>query len=66
MQLLWLVLDIVLGVALAGIVAPLALFALPDPLRGPNVVLLVAVACIVVVSVLRRVVVGTPGLSEKR
>jgi hypothetical protein len=66
MQLLWLLLDIVLGVLLAGLVAPVALVALPDPVRGPKVAVIVAVACIVVVSTFRRVVVGTPGLREKR
>ncbi len=66
MQILWLLLDIVLGVVLAGVVTPLALAALPHPLRGPNVALIVAVTCIVVVSIFRRVVVGTPGLSDKR
>jgi len=66
MQVLWLLLDIVLGVVLAGIVVPLALVALPDPVRGPNVAVIVAITCIVVVSIFRRVVVGTPGLGEKR
>jgi hypothetical protein len=66
MQVLWLVVDVVLGVVLAGVIAPLALVALPDPVRGPNVLLIVAVSCIVAVSIFRRLVVGTPGLGEKR
>ena len=66
MQVLWFLLDIVLGVVLAGVVAPLTLVALPDQVRGPNAVVFVAVGCIVVVSVFRRLVVGTPGLGEKR
>lgn len=66
MQVLWLLLDIVLGVVLAGVVAPLALYALPAPVRGPEVLMIVAVTCVVVVSIFRRVVVGTPGVGEKR
>jgi hypothetical protein len=66
MQVLWLVLDIVIGVVLAGVVAPIALVVLPDEVRGPNVLMIVAVTCVVVVSIFRRVVVGTPGLGAKR
>jgi len=66
MQVLWLLLDIVLGVLLAGLVAPLALAALPDPARGPSVVVIAGIACIVVVSILRRVVLGTPGAGQNR
>ena len=66
MQVLWLLLDVVLGTVLAGLVAPLALAALPDPARGIPVVVIAAVACIVVVSAVRRLVVGTPGAGQNR
>ncbi len=66
MQFLWLLIDLVVGLFVAGIVVPLVLAALPDPVRGPNVLLFVAVACIVIVTVFRRLVVGTPGVSPKR
>jgi len=66
MQFLWLLLDVVLGVLLAGVVAPLALMALPAPARGPGVLAGVAIACIVAVSIFRHVVVGTPGAGQKR
>ena len=58
MQILWLLLDVVIGVLVAGAVAPLALAVLPAPVRGNSVLLVVAVACIVVVAVFRRVVIG--------
>jgi len=48
---------------IAPLVAPAVL---PDRVRGPNVAVIVAITCIVVVSIFRRVVVGTPGLGEKR
>jgi hypothetical protein len=66
MQVLWLLLDVVLGVVLAGLLAPLALAALPDPVRGTPVLVIAGIACIVVVSIFRRVVVGTPGAGENR
>ena len=66
MQVVWLLLDLVLGVLVAGLVAPFVVTALPDPARGTPVLLVAAVACIVVVSVLRRVVVGTPGARDNR
>jgi hypothetical protein len=65
MQLLWLVIDVIVGILLAGVVAPLALLSLPDQLRGPNVLIMASVTCVVVVSIFRRVLVGTPGLREK-
>jgi hypothetical protein len=58
MQVLWVLLDVVIGVLLAGVVAPLALVMLPAPARGNSVLLVVAAACIVVVSVFRRLAVG--------
>jgi len=58
MQVLWLLLDVVIGVLLAGVVAPLALVMLPAPARGNSVLLAVAVACILVVSLFRRIAVG--------
>ncbi len=61
----WLVLDVVLGLLLAGLVAPFALAALPEQVRGPGVLALAAVTCIVVVSIFRRFVVRTPGVDEK-
>lgn len=57
MQVLGLLLDVVIGIVLAGAIAPLALAALPQPVRGSSVLLVVAVACIVVVSLFRRIVV---------
>ncbi len=64
MAVVWLVIDLVVGLLLAGIVAPLAVFTLPDAVRGPKLLLAVGGLCVVVVSILRRLVVGTPG--EKR
>ncbi len=58
MQVLGLLLDVVIGVVLAGAVAPLALFALPADARGSSVLFIVAVGCIFVVAVVRRLVVG--------
>ena len=65
MQVLWLLIDVVLGVLLAGVVAPLALATLPDDVRGPGLLLTVAIACIVGVSLFRHVVVGRPGTGQK-
>ncbi len=61
MQVLWLLLDVVLGVVIAGVVAPLALMAMPAQAQGPPVLLVIGVTCIVFVSIFRRAVVGTPG-----
>lgn len=61
MQVLWLLLDLIIGVVIAGVVAPLALIALPEQAQGPSVLLIIAVTCIVFVSIFRRTVVGTPG-----
>ncbi len=61
MQVLWLLLDVVLGVVVAGVVAPLALMAMPAQAQGPSVLLIIGVTCIVFVSIFRRTVVGTPG-----
>jgi hypothetical protein len=66
MQVVWLLLDVVMGVVLAGLVAPFVVAAVPDPVRGTPVLVMAAVACIVVVSILRRVVVGTPGARDNR
>jgi hypothetical protein len=66
MQVVWLLLDVVVGVVVAGLVAPFALAAVPAPVRGAPVLVVGAVACIVVVSILRRVVVGTPGARDNR
>jgi hypothetical protein len=65
MQVLSLLLDVVIGVLLAGVVAPLALAALPPEARGNSILLIVAVACIVLVAVLRRLVV-TPSRAGNR
>ena len=59
MQILWLVVDVVIGIVVAGAVAPLALAALPGQARGPTVLAIVAIACILVVSLVRRTAVGT-------
>ncbi len=66
MQALWFLLDIVLGVVVAGVVLPLVMVALPDSLRGPNLIVYIAVACVVAVAVFRRLFVGTPGMGTKR
>ncbi len=61
MQVVWLLLDVVIGVVIAGIVAPLAIMAMPSQAQGPSVLLAIGVACVVFVSIFRRTVVGTPG-----
>jgi hypothetical protein len=66
MQVAWLLLDVVLGVILTGLIAPLALVALPGPAHGTTLLVLVGIACIAIVSFFRRVVVGTPRAGVKR
>ncbi len=66
MQLVWLVVDVVVGAVVAGVVAPFAMAALPEGKNGGAVLAGVAVACIVVVSLLRHAFVGTPGAAAKR
>ncbi len=66
MQILWLVIDIVVGVIVAGAVAPFAIAALPDARNGAAFLAAVAVACIVIVSLLRHAFIGTPGATAKR
>jgi uncharacterized membrane protein YfcA len=66
MQVLALLLDVVIGIVLAGAIAPLALAVLPAPARGSSVLLVIAVACIVVVSLFRRLVVRPSERSDGR
>ncbi len=65
MEVLWLVIDLVVGLVVAGIVAPFALFTLPDAVRGPKLLFTIAAVCVIVASILRRLVVGTPGTKGK-
>ena len=66
MEILWLLIDVVAGLVVAGLVAPFALRVLPGPAHGPATLLVVGGACIVVVSLLRHVLLGTPGGAERR
>ncbi len=66
MQIIWLLIDVVIGVVVAGAVAPFVLTALPERAIGPALLATVAVVCIVLVSLLRHAFVGTPGARAKR
>ncbi len=66
MRILWLLVDVIIGVVLAGLLAPLAVAALPRRFAGPALLATVAVACIVLVSLLRHTFAGTPGARAKR
>ena len=66
MQILWFVIDVAIGLVVAGVVAPFALTATPEGVSGPALLVAVAVASIVVVSLLRHVFVGTPGAKARR
>ena len=66
MQVLGLLLDVVIGILLAGVIAPLVLFALPEPERGSSVLLIVAVGCIIVAALLRRLVLRPSQTSDTR
>ncbi len=56
--LLWLVLDVVLGLVLAGIVLPLTVVLVPPGLRGRGLAMVASLAAIALASLLRRRVVG--------
>ncbi len=64
MQLLLLLLDVVLGVVLAGLVVPILVAARPEVVRGRTGFLLVVVACIVAISAFRHLFVTTSGTRE--
>ncbi len=66
MQVLGLLLDVVIGILLAGVIAPLVLFALPEPARGRSVLLIVAVVCIIVAALLRRLVLRPSETGDTR
>ncbi len=66
MQIIWLLIDVVIGVVLAGLAAPFALTALPERTAGPALLATVVVVCIVLVSLLRHAFVGTPGARTRR
>ncbi len=66
MQILELLLDVVIGILLAGVIAPLVLFTLPDQARSSSVLLIVAVACIVVAALLRRLFVRPSRTSDAK
>jgi hypothetical protein len=65
MQILWLAIDVVVGVVVAGVLAPFAIAARPALAHGVTLLVIVAVACIVVVSLLRHAVLGTPGSGKR-
>ncbi len=50
----WLVVDVGVGLLLAGAVAPLVLVVLPGVLRGRAFLVVVSAACIMVSSLFRR------------
>jgi hypothetical protein len=51
---LWFLVEVLLGLLLAGGVAPLVLMVLPAAFRGTGVLALVAVTCVLAVIGLRR------------
>ncbi len=64
MQVLWLLLDVLLGVVLAGLVVPIAVATMPDAGRTRSGLLIIVVACIIAISVFRRLFVTMPGTGE--
>jgi hypothetical protein len=53
-----LAIDLVVGLLLAGLVAPLALAVLPSPLHGRAMILGVCVLCVVAAHALREMASG--------
>jgi hypothetical protein len=62
-DLLWFVLDVVIGLAAAGVLAPLAVVALPREIQGPWLLWVTAIVCVGLVMVLRRLI--APGTTSR-
>jgi len=59
MHILWYLVDAVIGIVLAGAVAPLALALLPPEARGAWVLGGIAVGCVLAVSLVRQFAIDT-------
>jgi hypothetical protein len=66
MTVLWLLLDLVVGVLLAGAVAPLALALMPSESRGSWVLITAAIVCVIAFSIVRRCLVTASADDQDR
>jgi hypothetical protein len=63
-RVLWVVGEIALGLAMAGLLAPVAILIAPDRLRGSAMLWGLALVCVAVVATVRRV--GLARLARRR